>query len=96
MSIYSKSASEFYDPCQSFAERSLRCLKRNAFDKEMCGDYFQYVGIPLFFFFPLMRLMRGNKGLPGLQEGMGRSSTLLVWAVFANDNRTDDAEETWH
>ncbi|KAL4798908.1 cysteine alpha-hairpin motif superfamily [Aspergillus venezuelensis] len=36
-----KSASEYYDPCQDFADRSLRCMKRNAFDKEMCGDYFQ-------------------------------------------------------
>ncbi|KAL2833432.1 cytochrome c oxidase-assembly factor cox23 [Aspergillus cavernicola] len=37
----SKSASEYYDPCQDFADRSLKCMKRNAFDKEMCGDYFQ-------------------------------------------------------
>ncbi|KAL4781206.1 cysteine alpha-hairpin motif superfamily [Aspergillus varians] len=36
-----KSASEYYDPCQDFADRSLRCMKRNAFDREMCGDYFQ-------------------------------------------------------
>ncbi|KAJ5759676.1 hypothetical protein N7520_006832 [Penicillium odoratum] len=37
-----KNASEFYDPCQDFADRSLKCLKRNAYDREMCGDYFQY------------------------------------------------------
>jgi cytochrome c oxidase assembly protein subunit 23 len=38
-----KHASEYYDPCQDFADRSLKCMKRNAFDKDMCGDYFQYV-----------------------------------------------------
>lgn len=37
----SKNASEYYDPCQDFADRSLKCLKRNGFDREMCGDYFQ-------------------------------------------------------
>ncbi|KAL4921272.1 cysteine alpha-hairpin motif superfamily [Aspergillus aurantiobrunneus] len=36
-----KSASEYYDPCQEFADQSLKCMKRNAYDKEMCGDYFQ-------------------------------------------------------
>ncbi|PLB34425.1 uncharacterized protein BDW47DRAFT_112266 [Aspergillus candidus] len=36
-----KSASEYYDPCQDFADRSLKCMKRNAFDREMCHDYFQ-------------------------------------------------------
>ncbi|KMK54491.1 hypothetical protein Y699_06135 [Aspergillus fumigatus Z5] len=36
-----KHASEYYDPCQDFADRSLKCMKRNAFDKDMCGDYFQ-------------------------------------------------------
>ncbi|KAJ5176235.1 Cytochrome c oxidase-assembly factor cox23 [Penicillium canariense] len=36
-----KTASEYYDPCQDFADRSLRCMKRNGFDREMCGDYFQ-------------------------------------------------------
>ena len=38
-----KSASEYYDPCQDFADRSLKCMKRNGFDREMCMDYFQYV-----------------------------------------------------
>ncbi|KAJ5215949.1 Cytochrome c oxidase-assembly factor cox23 [Penicillium cinerascens] len=36
-----KNASEYYDPCQDFADRSLKCMKRNGFDREMCGDYFQ-------------------------------------------------------
>ncbi|KAL2809938.1 cytochrome c oxidase-assembly factor cox23 [Aspergillus granulosus] len=36
-----KTASEYYDPCQDFADRSLKCMKRNAFDREMCHDYFQ-------------------------------------------------------
>ncbi|GFN12907.1 coiled-coil-helix-coiled-coil-helix domain-containing protein [Aspergillus tubingensis] len=37
----SKPASEYFDPCQDFADRSLKCMKRNGFDKEMCSDYFQ-------------------------------------------------------
>lgn len=41
---YSKSKSEFYDPCQEAAQRSYRCLFRNGGDKNMCGEYFQYVG----------------------------------------------------
>ena len=41
----SKNASEYYDPCQDFADRSLKCMKRNGFDREMCHDYFQYVKI---------------------------------------------------
>ncbi|KAJ5673826.1 hypothetical protein N7462_009265 [Penicillium macrosclerotiorum] len=36
-----KTASEYYDPCQDFADRSLKCMKRNGFDREMCQDYFQ-------------------------------------------------------
>ncbi|KAJ5963625.1 uncharacterized protein N7479_003501 [Penicillium vulpinum] len=36
-----KHASEYYDPCQDFADRSLQCMKRNASDREMCHDYFQ-------------------------------------------------------
>ncbi|KKK20686.1 cytochrome c oxidase-assembly factor cox23 [Aspergillus rambellii] len=40
-----KSASEYYDPCQDYADRSLKCMKRNGFDREMCHDYFQYVPI---------------------------------------------------
>jgi hypothetical protein len=56
---YSKHASEYYDPCQDFADRSLKCMKRNAFDREMCGDYFQYV-VP---FFPATLLVLGFCGL---------------------------------
>ncbi|OKL64444.1 Cytochrome c oxidase-assembly factor COX23, mitochondrial [Talaromyces atroroseus] len=37
----SKSASEFYDPCQEFADRSIKCMRRNAGDRDMCHDYFQ-------------------------------------------------------
>ncbi|QKX62669.1 uncharacterized protein TRUGW13939_09830 [Talaromyces rugulosus] len=36
-----KNASEYYDPCQAFAERSIKCLRRNAGDRDMCSDYFQ-------------------------------------------------------
>ncbi|KAL2215609.1 hypothetical protein M432DRAFT_642631 [Thermoascus aurantiacus ATCC 26904] len=36
-----KNASEYFDPCQDFADRSIRCLRRNAGDKEFCHDYFQ-------------------------------------------------------
>ncbi|KAI2699635.1 hypothetical protein CBS147332_8227 [Penicillium roqueforti] len=36
-----KNASEYYDPCQDFADRSLKCMKRNAYEREMCHDYFQ-------------------------------------------------------
>ncbi|PYH93735.1 cytochrome c oxidase-assembly factor cox23 [Aspergillus ellipticus CBS 707.79] len=36
-----KPASEYFDPCQDYADRSLKCMKRNGFDKEMCNDYFQ-------------------------------------------------------
>jgi cytochrome c oxidase assembly protein subunit 23 len=39
--INSKNASEFYDPCQDFAERSIKCMRRNAGDRDMCHDYFQ-------------------------------------------------------
>lgn len=40
---HSKSKSEFYDPCQEAAQASYRCLFRNGGDKNMCGEYFQYV-----------------------------------------------------
>ncbi|KAL1972382.1 hypothetical protein VTN31DRAFT_6796 [Thermomyces dupontii] len=36
-----KSASEYYDPCQDFADRSIKCLRRNGGDRDMCMDYFQ-------------------------------------------------------
>ncbi|KAF3919289.1 hypothetical protein ABW21_db0200125 [Orbilia brochopaga] len=37
----SKGSSKFFDPCQDAAERSLKCLRRNMGDREMCTDYFQ-------------------------------------------------------
>jgi cytochrome c oxidase assembly protein subunit 23 len=38
----SKSYSEYFDPCQEAADRSLRCLRRNGGDKTLCSDYFEY------------------------------------------------------
>ncbi|KAF2239362.1 hypothetical protein EV356DRAFT_502409 [Viridothelium virens] len=37
----SKRHSEYFDPCQEAAERSLRCMHRNGGDRDMCQDYFQ-------------------------------------------------------
>ncbi|KAI4812183.1 hypothetical protein E4T44_10865 [Aureobasidium sp. EXF-8845] len=37
----SKSYSEYFDPCQEAADRSLRCLRRNGGDKTLCSDYFE-------------------------------------------------------
>ncbi|KAK9419528.1 putative Cytochrome c oxidase-assembly factor cox-23 [Seiridium unicorne] len=37
----SKSKSEYFDPCQEAAERSIRCLKRNGGDRAMCTDFFE-------------------------------------------------------
>ncbi|KAF3906157.1 hypothetical protein ABW20_dc0100637 [Dactylellina cionopaga] len=36
-----KGSSKFFDPCQDAANRSLKCLRRNMGDREMCTDYFQ-------------------------------------------------------
>ncbi|PUU80495.1 hypothetical protein B9Z19DRAFT_1079320 [Tuber borchii] len=36
-----KPSSQYFDPCQEAANRSIRCLNRNAGDREMCLDYFQ-------------------------------------------------------
>ncbi|KAK8165892.1 hypothetical protein BC567DRAFT_18007 [Phyllosticta citribraziliensis] len=36
-----KSLSEYYDPCQDAATRSIRCLHRNGGDRDLCRDYFQ-------------------------------------------------------
>ncbi|KAI1390381.1 cytochrome c oxidase-assembly factor cox-23, mitochondrial [Hypoxylon trugodes] len=36
-----KSKSEFFDPCQEAAARSIRCLNRNGGDRQMCTDYFE-------------------------------------------------------
>ncbi|KAH8904874.1 hypothetical protein BR93DRAFT_754816 [Coniochaeta sp. PMI_546] len=37
----SKHRSEWLDPCQEAAERSIRCLNRNGGDRKLCTDYFQ-------------------------------------------------------
>lgn len=39
----SKRSSEFFDPCQDFANASIKCMQRNNGDKDMCQDYFQCV-----------------------------------------------------
>ncbi|SMQ52206.1 unnamed protein product [Zymoseptoria tritici ST99CH_3D7] len=36
----SKQNSEYFDPCQEAATRSLKCLRRNGGDRKMCQDYF--------------------------------------------------------
>ncbi|KAF2265578.1 hypothetical protein CC78DRAFT_532255 [Lojkania enalia] len=36
-----KQYSEYFDPCQEAANRSIRCLHRNGGEKEMCSDFFQ-------------------------------------------------------
>ncbi|EPE04159.1 cytochrome c oxidase-assembly factor cox23 [Ophiostoma piceae UAMH 11346] len=36
-----KSKSEYLDPCQEAAAKSIRCLHRNGGDRGMCQDYFQ-------------------------------------------------------
>lgn len=41
----SKRNSEYFDPCQEAASRSLRCLRRNGGDREFCSDFFQLVPI---------------------------------------------------
>lgn len=50
--LHSKSLSEYYDPCQEAATRSIRCLHRNGGDRDLCSDYFQYAALgtqsPLF------------------------------------------------
>jgi len=41
--VYSKDRSEWFDPCQEAASRSIRCLHRNGGDRSLCSDYFQSV-----------------------------------------------------
>ncbi|KAJ9645070.1 Mitochondrial copper homeostasis protein [Coniosporium apollinis] len=36
-----KQYSQYFDPCQEAAARSMRCLHRNGGDRDMCSDYFQ-------------------------------------------------------
>jgi cytochrome c oxidase assembly protein subunit 23 len=54
----SKLHSEYFDPCQEAADRSLRCLHRNPDDKNFCADYFQYAPIS-----PALSRMDGPDGL---------------------------------
>ncbi len=42
-SASSKSKSEYFDPCQEAATKSIRCLNRNGGDRAMCTDYFEWV-----------------------------------------------------
>ncbi|KAL1793151.1 hypothetical protein ACET3X_008133 [Alternaria dauci] len=35
-----KAYSEYYDPCQEAADKSIRCLKRNGGERAMCSDFF--------------------------------------------------------
>lgn len=41
--LHSKSRSEWLDPCQEAASRSIKCLNRNGGDRAMCQEYFQWV-----------------------------------------------------
>lgn len=45
----SKAYSEYFDPCQEAAQKSIRCLHRNGGDREMCTDFFQYESSIRFF-----------------------------------------------
>ncbi|KAH7077046.1 hypothetical protein FB567DRAFT_596236 [Paraphoma chrysanthemicola] len=36
-----KAYSEYFDPCQEAADKSIRCLKRNGGERAMCVDFFQ-------------------------------------------------------
>lgn len=38
---YSKAYSEYFDPCQEAADKSIKCLKRNGGERAMCSDFFQ-------------------------------------------------------
>ncbi len=66
--------SEFLDPCQEAAAKSIKCLNRNDGDRSMCQDYFQYTfflprSLPWAFQQPSSFLL--SQGLPRLQETMG-------------------------
>lgn len=39
----SKRYSEYFDPCQEAATRSVKCIHRNGGDREFCADYFESV-----------------------------------------------------
>ncbi|KAF2684713.1 cytochrome c oxidase-like protein-assembly factor COX23 [Lentithecium fluviatile CBS 122367] len=36
-----KAYSEYFDPCQEAAQKSIRCLHRNGGERAMCSDFFQ-------------------------------------------------------
>ncbi|KAK3067547.1 Mitochondrial copper homeostasis protein [Teratosphaeriaceae sp. CCFEE 6253] len=38
---YRKRNSEYFDPCQEVADKSLKCLRRNGGDRALCTDFFQ-------------------------------------------------------
>ena len=37
----SKQYSEYFDPCQEAAQRSIKCMHRNGGERDMCTDFFQ-------------------------------------------------------
>src|ERR1700744_4046814 len=41
--MHRKRSSEYYDPCQEFANKSIKCMHRNNGDRDMCQDYFKCV-----------------------------------------------------
>jgi hypothetical protein len=38
---FRKAYSEYFDPCQEAADKSIKCLKRNGGERAMCVDFFQ-------------------------------------------------------
>ncbi|KAF1984536.1 hypothetical protein K402DRAFT_336046 [Aulographum hederae CBS 113979] len=63
-----KDKSQFLDPCQEAASRSIKCLTRNGGDKEFCQDYFEayrqckkeWVRIPTTLLIPYLRVRMLN------------------------------------
>ncbi|KAK5448205.1 Mitochondrial copper homeostasis protein [Exophiala xenobiotica] len=47
VAFQSKRTSEYYDPCQEAANKSIKCMNRNGGDRDMCQDYFQCVPDPV-------------------------------------------------
>ncbi|ORY87591.1 hypothetical protein BCR37DRAFT_390135 [Protomyces lactucae-debilis] len=37
----SKSTSKYFDPCEESSRASLKCLDKNAYDREACSDFFR-------------------------------------------------------
>lgn len=53
-------------------------MRRNGFDREMCGDYFQWVALLIYAIFGFFHVTdRCLKGLPGLQEALGEWACLM-------------------